>query len=132
MMLCSDVDLREPAAEAADERVAEAQQPLGHAADVHQLGGEDEQRHGEDDVVGIHAVEELLGGGAHVLAGEEQIEDRAGDHRVADRQAEEGQRRDGDDRERERAGEIHTPEPPWSGSGASGASPRSACQPSQR
>ena len=88
-----DVDVRQAAAETADDGVAEAQQPVGHRADVHQLGREDEQRHGEDDVVGIHAVEELLGGGAHVEAGEQQIEDRAGDHGMADRQAEKGQAR---------------------------------------
>src|SRR3546814_14579545 len=60
-----DVDLGEPTAEAADEGVAEAQQPVGHGADVHQLRREDEQRHRQDDVVGVHAVEYLLGGGAH-------------------------------------------------------------------
>src|SRR3546814_20565024 len=32
-----DVDLGEPTAEAADDGVAEAQQPVGHGADVHQL-----------------------------------------------------------------------------------------------
>ena len=87
MTLCSDVDLRQAAPEAADHGVAEVEQPLGHGADVHELGGEDEQRHREDDVVRVHAVEQLLGGGAHVEAGEQQIEDRAGDHGVADRQA---------------------------------------------
>ena len=98
MIALHDVDLRQAAAEAADHGVAEVQQPLGHRADVHQLRREDEQRHGEDDVVGIHAVEQLLGGGAHVEAGEQQIEDRAGDHGVADRQPEEGERGDRDDR----------------------------------
>ena len=132
MIVCSDVDLRQAAAEAADDRVAEVQQPVGHRADVHQLGGQDEQRHGEDDVVGVHAVEELLGGGAHVEAGKQQIEDRAGDHRMADRQAEEGQRRDRDDREREGAGEVHTPDPALVGSNSSGALPHMACQDSQR
>src|SRR3546814_10415661 len=47
-----DVDLGEPTAEAAYEGVAEAQQPVGHGADVHQLRREDEQRHRQDDVVG--------------------------------------------------------------------------------
>ena len=40
-----DVDLGEAAAEAADQRVAERHEPVGHAADVHELGGQDEQRH---------------------------------------------------------------------------------------
>ena len=40
-----DVDLGEAAAEAADQGVAERQEAVGHAADVHELGGQDEQRH---------------------------------------------------------------------------------------
>ena len=127
-----DVDLREPAAEAADERVAEGHQPVGHAADVHELGREDEQRHREDDVVRVHAVEQLLGGRAHVLACEQQVEDRARDHRMADRQAEKGERGDRDEREREGACEVHTPELALVGSNSSGATPRKACQASQR
>ena len=53
----------------------------------------------------IHAVEQLLGGGAHVEAGEQQIEDRAADHRVADRQPEHAQGDDRHDGEREGAGD---------------------------
>ena len=52
-----DVDVSEAAAEAPDERVAEAQQPLRDAADVHELGGEDEQRNGQQHVAAVHAVE---------------------------------------------------------------------------
>ncbi len=127
-----DVDVRKAAAEPADDGVAEAQQALGHRADVHQLRGQDEQRHGEDDVVGVHAVQELLGGRSHVEPGQQQIEDRAGDHGVPDRQAEEGKRGDRDDRDRERAGEVHTPDPALVGSNSFGALPNSACQESQR
>jgi len=117
----------EAAAETADESVAEAEQPIGHRADVHQLRGKDEQRHREDDVIGIHAVQELLGGRAHVEAGKQQIEDRAGDHGVPDRQAEKGEQRDRHDRDREGTGQAHTPDPTLAGSTASGADPRRAC-----
>ena len=83
-----DIDLRQSAPEAADQRIAEAQQPFRHAARVHQLGGEDEQRNGEQDVARIHAVEQLLRGRPHVETGEIEVEDRSADHGMADRQAE--------------------------------------------
>ena len=90
-----DVDVAEAAAEAPDQHVAEAQQVVGHLADVHQLGGEQEQRHREQHVAVVQAVEDLLGRGAEVEACEQQIEDRAGDHRIADRQAEQAEAHDG-------------------------------------
>ena len=73
-------------------------------------------------VARVHAVQQLLGDGAHVLSVEEQEDDRAGDHRVADRQAEEGEDRHGDDR-RARTGwrDSYAGRWPWSGSGAFGA-----------
>jgi hypothetical protein len=40
-----NVDVAEAAAEAADQHVAEAQELVGHLADVHQLRREQEQRH---------------------------------------------------------------------------------------
>ena len=52
-----DVDVSEAAAEAPDERVAEAQQPFRDAADGHELGGEDEQRYGQQHEARVHAVE---------------------------------------------------------------------------
>ena len=125
------VDLRKPAAEAPDQRVAEGHEPFRHRADVHQFGGKDEQRHGKDDVVYVHPVQELFGGGAHVEPGQPQIENGAGDHRVTDRQAKQRQSGDGDDRQRKRTGEVHTPDPALVGSNSSGAEPRSTCQQSQ-
>ena len=81
-------------------------------------------------VVGVHAVEQLLGGRSHVLPGEQQIEDRPaiiewpiGSPRKA--------RRDRDERQRERACKVHTPELALVGSNSSGATPRMACQASQ-
>ena len=89
-----DVDVAEPAAEAPDQHVAEAQQVIGHLADVHQLGGEQKQRHGEQHIAAVEPVQDLLGRGAEVETCQEQIEDRAGDHRIADRQAEQAERQD--------------------------------------
>ena len=79
------------------------------------------------DVARVHAVEQLLGGRAHVEPGEAagRGSSRAiiawpigRPRRLSDD--------DRDDRERERAGELHTPELALVGSNASGALPRSA------
>ena len=91
-----DVDVAKPAAEAAHQHVAEAQQMVRHLADVHQLGREQEQRDREQHVAVVKAVEDLLGGGAEVEAGKQEIEDRARDHRIADRQAEQSEPKDHD------------------------------------
>ena len=69
------------AAEAADDRVAELEQPVHDAAGVHELGGEDEQRDREQQLACHHAVQQLLRRGAHVEARHEQPQDRAADHR---------------------------------------------------
>ena len=102
-----DVDVAEPAAEAADQGVAEAQQAVGHAADVHQLGRQQEQRNGEQHPAVVEAVQQLLGGDRHVVPGQQHVEHRACDHRMADRQAEDRQARDRPQRQREGAGEVH-------------------------
>ena len=126
------VHLREPAAIAAHERIAELEQPIHDAAAVHELGGEDEQRHGEEHVARVHAVEQLLGRGPHVEAGDPEVEHRARDHRVPDRQPEQAQRDDGEDGERERTREVHRPEPVLAGSATSTSSPRKRCHSSHR
>ena len=112
-----DVDVAEAAAEPADQHVAEAQQLVGHLADVHQLGREQEQRHREQDVAVVEAVQDLLGRGAEIEAGEQQIEDRAGDHRIADRQSEQAEPQDGEDAKSERAGHSADPLPIWMSGG---------------
>ena len=127
-----DVDVGEAAAEAPDERVAEAQQPFRDAADGHELGGEDEQRNGQQHEAGVHAVGKLLGGGPHVEAGQEEIENRSADHGVPDRQPEQAEGDDRHDAEREGAGGIHRPELTLVGSKASGSLPRSRCHRIQR
>src|SRR5204863_9867372 len=94
-----DVDVPETAAEAADQHEAELQQPVGQAADVHEIRGEDEQRDREQDVAVEQPVENLLGGGAEVEPRQQQIEDRGYDHRMTDRQAERAEQNDRDDAE---------------------------------
>ena len=64
-----DRDMAQPPAEPADRGVAEAQETLRHRPDIHQLGGEQEQRHGEQHIAVIEAVEKLLGGRSHVETG---------------------------------------------------------------
>ena len=103
-----DVDVAEAAAEAADQHEAELEQPVGQAAGVHEVGGEDEQRHRQQHVAVEQAVQDLLGGGAEVEARTGEVEDRGADHRQPDRQAEEREHDQHDDAQREVAGHGHT------------------------
>src|SRR6185436_685308 len=73
------ITLPELAASARDQRVTEAQQPVHDAAAVHELRGEDEERNGEQQIARVHAVQELLGGGAEVDPLRIEVKDRAGD-----------------------------------------------------
>ena len=91
-----DVDVAQPAAKTADQDEAELKQPVGQAADVHQIGGEDEKRDRQQDVAVEQAVEDLLGRGAEIETRQQEIEDRGGDHGVPDRQAERAQEDDGE------------------------------------
>ena len=68
--------MAEAAAEAPDQHEAELQQPVGEAADIHQVGRQDEQRDREQHVAVEQAVEDLLGGGAEIEPRQQQIEDR--------------------------------------------------------
>ena len=54
--LTQDVDLRQPAAQAADEDAAEVEQALADRAGVHHVGREDEQRHRQQHVAVVQAV----------------------------------------------------------------------------
>ena len=95
--------MAEAAAEATDQHQAEAQQAVGQGADIHQVGGEDEERDRQQYVAVEQAVEQLLRRGAGIEAGQQQVKDGGQDHRMADRQAHESQRDDGDDGDCERA-----------------------------
>ena len=68
MMLGDDVDVAEAAAEAADQRLAEAEQAVGDGAGAHEAGGDDEQRHRQENEAVEQAVEALLGDEADILA----------------------------------------------------------------
>jgi hypothetical protein len=106
-----------PAAEAPDQCVAEGHQPFRDAAGGHELRGEHEQRNRQQHEAVVHAVAKLFGGSPRIETGQEEIENRPADHRVADRQSEQAE---GDDRRQgqgERAGGIHGP----------GSLPRSEC-----
>ena len=53
-----DVDLRQAAREMPDQVARQPHQPIGDAADVHQVGGQQEERHREQDerVVGVEGL----------------------------------------------------------------------------
>ena len=118
-----DVDVAEAAAEATDQHEAEAQQTVGQPADVHQVGGEDEQRNREQDVAVEQAVEDLLGGGAEVetrQAADRGSSRRSSNGRSAGRATPSSN--DRDDAERERADGIVIRRS-WAGSVSGGFAP---------
>ena len=82
-----DVDVAEPAAEAADDRHAELEQALADRAGVHDVGGGDEQRHREQHEAVVEALDVLLGGERQVLAVDREVGDRRHDHGQRDRRA---------------------------------------------
>ena len=107
------VDLRQPAGKMPDHRPRQCQQPVGDAADIHQVRRQQEERHGEQDE-GVEGVERLLherhGGEArlqhqHRQAGERQREGHghAQEHQPEE-QAEQDQRRLGGREQRARHG----------------------------
>ncbi len=99
-----DIDVTEAAAKPADKHKTEFQKPIGEASAVHQIRGEDEQRHRQQNVAVEQTVQDLLAGGPKVEARDEQIEHRRADHRQADRQPEQRERDQDDDAQREIAG----------------------------
>ena len=126
MIALQHVDLRQPAAESPDERIAKIQQAIRHAAIVHDLGRQDEQRHGEDDVVGVHAVEQLLGDECPCPRRASEIEDRAA---IIDSPMGRPMKAStvmSDERDGERAAKAHTPDVTLVGSWSSGALPQMA------
>src|SRR5262245_40059571 len=82
-------------AEPANQHVAKAQKLIRHVADVHQLGREQEKRHCEQNIAGIETVQDLLGGGPEIETRQQQIEDGAGYHRIADRESKQAKAEDG-------------------------------------
>ena len=99
-----DIDLRQATAEAADNRLAEVEQPVADGAFIHDIGGDDEQRHCQDDEAVVDALDDLLGGETQVLPGDRQIDDGGDDHRMRDRRADGGQTEQRDQAKREGRG----------------------------
>ncbi len=69
---------------------AEAEQALEHAGRVHHVGDEDEQRHGEQQVVIVEPVHGLVDDQAEVLVADHEIGEAGGEHGQPDRRAEHG------------------------------------------
>jgi len=77
--------------EAADDADAKSQQALADGPGIHDVGGNDEQRHCQQYEAVVQAVTDLLGSDAQVLALEGQVDNRADDDGVRDRRADRGQ-----------------------------------------
>ena len=78
-----DVDVAEPAPDAPDGGDTEPQQPLADGAGVHDVGGDDEERHGQQHEAAVEALYQLLDGKPDVLTGHREINQRREDHRKA-------------------------------------------------
>ncbi len=65
----------------------QCQQPLEHTAGVHQVGDEDEQRHGEQQIVVVEPVHRLVDDEADILVGRHQIGEAGGEHGEPHRRA---------------------------------------------
>ena len=83
-----DVDLREPAGQMADHRRAEPQQALDHAAGIHDIGDEDEHRHGDQQIAVVKPVHRLIDDKACVLMRRNQIDEACAQHGKAERRPE--------------------------------------------
>src|SRR6185437_8585116 len=101
--------MTETAAEAAHQHVAKAQKVVRHLADVHQLGGKQKQRYRQQHVAVVEAVEYLLSRGSKIEVREQEIEDRAGDHGIADRQSQQAKGKDAANCDRK--GTVHRADP---------------------
>ena len=79
--------MAETAPETADEGDTELEQPVGDRAGVHDVRGDDEQRHGEQHEAAVEAVHQNLACNAHALTAGGQINQRADDDGIGDRRA---------------------------------------------
>ena len=86
-----DVDMAQPALEAAHHANAETQQPLADGAGIHDVGRDDEQRHCQQHEAVVQAIADLLGRDAQILALDGQVDDGPDDDGVRDRRANGGQ-----------------------------------------
>ena len=70
-----------PPRKSSDHRRAEGQQPLDHAARVHDVGDEDEQRHRDQQIAVVEPVHRLVDDEADILVGRHQIGEAGRQHR---------------------------------------------------
>ena len=80
-----DIYLRHATAESSHNRLAEVQKPVGDGAFIHDVGGDDEERHRQDDEAVVDALDHLLRGQSEILPRDGEIDDRGDDHRMRDR-----------------------------------------------
>src|SRR5262245_48780663 len=100
-------------AEPTHQHVAKAQQLVRHLADVHQLGGKQKQWHRQQYVAVVKTVEYLLGRGSKIELCQQKIEDRAGDHGIANWQSQQAKAKNGANRDRKRTVHRADPLPIW-------------------
>ena len=94
-----DVHLRQTALHPADQRDGEAVDAAGDAGDVHQVAGQDEERHGQQREAfhpGDHALRQDHVG-RHVV--DQQVEQRRHGHGDGDGDADDHQDEEGDDQQ---------------------------------
>ena len=91
--------------DATDREMAGGEQPVAHRPGVHQVGGEEEERDGDQHVGARERVHHLVGEQAHVAPGRDEIRERAEQHPGGDRQAHD--RRGDEDRDQDRESDAH-------------------------
>ena len=79
--------MRQPAAKPPDRPLREREQPFQHAGCVHDVGNEDEQGHGQQQIVVIQAVHGLIDYQADILMAGDHIAEAGGQHRKPHRHA---------------------------------------------
>ena len=94
--------MTQTASEAAHQHETELQETVGQGSDVHQVGGEDEERDSKQDIAVEQAIQNLLGRSPEIETRKQEIKHRGHDHRMPDRQAERAEGYDCDDAKRER------------------------------
>ena len=96
-----DVHMTETTAKPADQRDAELVEAGRDRTRIHDVRGDDEQRHGEDHETVVEALDDLFRGEAEILSLDQQIGDRRDDHAERDRRAERREAEHGGERDGE-------------------------------
>ena len=94
-----DVDVAQPAAEAADHGDTEVQQSVRDRDGVHDIGRDDKQRHAEQHEALENALDDLLARQREVHARNAEVDQRSQQDRVADRGADPGKPEQGDEKQ---------------------------------